>query len=512
MPFAEGQVVGPYQIISQLGQGGMATVYKAYHARLDRYVAIKIMHQAFQGDTAFLARFEREAQIVAKLEHPHIVPVYDYNEHEGQPFLVMKFVEGRTLKNLLSERPLALHPILDIMTPIASALTYAHRQGVLHRDIKPSNIILDQAGVPYLTDFGLARIAQAGESTMSHDVILGTPQYISPEQARGEKNLDVRTDIYSLGIVLYELVLRRVPFRGDTPYAIVHDHIYSDPPLPSSINPGIPPQVEAVLLKALAKTPADRYSSAVEMVEAFRQVVLDTGLTDLSQERGSAPARQPDDVTPSTVGPPQPPNVPGRRVRRDRRVRVERRFDAGDVDFGEIGKRVEEGIRQGAGVLGNIAASVQQAIEEREAALPEEERIRRRIEKRYKERQGLIIHFVAYLLVNLMLWGLWATDVLMPIIQAEAPNVSPAFFEFPWPIFPTFGWGIGMVAHFISYYSKYGPGAERRERAIQREIEKYRQQSGLLDEKPKRDPHYRLTDDGELEEVVDDYSQKRKRR
>ncbi len=503
MSFVEGQVVGPYQIISQLGQGGMATVYKAYHARLDRYVAIKMMHQAFQGDASFLARFEREAQIVAKLEHPHIVPVYDYNEHEGQPFLVMKFIEGRTLKNLLSERPLTLQQILDIMTPIASALAYAHRQGVLHRDIKPSNIILDSDGIPYLTDFGLARIAQAGESTMSQDVMLGTPQYISPEQARGEKNLDARTDIYSLGIVLYELVVGRVPFSGDTPYAIVHDHIFSVLPLPSSINPEIPPQVEAVLLKALAKNPPDRYASATEMIDAFRQAVVDTGLTALSPERGTAP--QPNAVAVNT-----PRQTPPKR--KDRGVRVERRLDAGDVDFSEIGKKVEDGIRQGVGVLGNIAASVQQAIEEREASLPEEERIRRRIEKRYKERQGLIIHFVAYLMVNLMLWGLWATDVLMPIIQAEAPDVSLAYFEFPWPIFPTFGWGIGMVAHFISYYSKYGPGAERRERAIQREIEKYREQSGLLEAKPKRDPHFRLTDDGELEEILDEHSQKRKRR
>jgi serine/threonine-protein kinase len=508
MPLVEGQIVGPYQFISQLGQGGMATVYKAYHARLDRYVAIKVVHQAFQGDDSFLARFEREAQIVAKLEHPHIVPVYDYNEHEGQPFLVMKFVEGRTLKNLLSARPLTLQQILDIMSPVASALTYAHRQGVLHRDIKPSNIILDRDGVPYLTDFGLARIAQSGESTMSQDVILGTPNYISPEQARGEKNLDARTDIYSLGIVLYELVVGRVPFRGDTPYAIVHDHIYSELPLPTSINPEIPRQVEAVLLKALAKNPADRYGSATEMTDAFRLAVADTGLNDLSPERGNAPARQPDDLTPVTI----PPNIPDPRKRSDRRVRVERSFDAGDVDFSEIGRRIEDGIRQGKGVVGQIAASIQQAIEEREGTLPEEERIRRRIEKRDKERQGLIIHFVAYLMVNLMLWGLWATDVLLPIIQAEAPDVSPAFFEFPWPIFVTFGWGIGMVAHFISYYSKYGAGAERRERAIQREIEKYRQQSGILDEKQKRDPRYRLTDDGELEEVGDEQSQKRKRR
>ncbi len=496
MPFVEGQQVGPYQIIRQLGQGGMATVHKAYHAKLDRYVAIKVLHQVFQGDESFLARFEREAQIVAKLEHPHIVPVYDYSEHEGQPYLVMKHVEGRTLKNLLSDRPLTLQQILDIMTPIAGALTYAHSQGVLHRDIKPSNIILGKDGVPYLTDFGLARIAQAGESTMSQDVMLGTPQYISPEQARGEKNLDARTDLYSLGVVLYELVVGRVPFSGDTPYAIVHDHIFSDLPMPSSINPEIPPQVERVLVKALAKNPADRYQSAVEMIEAFRQAVMDSGLRQLSPDRVSEP--QP--IMPAnTAATPPPLNVPAGSKK------VEKRLDTAD-----FGKKLEEGIRQGAGALGDIAASVQRAIEEREASLPEEERIRRRIEKRYKERQGLIIHFVAYLMVNLMLWGLWAITSVSDL-TAFAGGIRESL-PFPWPIFPTLGWGIGMVAHVMDYYSKYGPGAEWREQAIQREIERYRQQSGLSDEKPKRDAYYRLTDDGELEEVVDEYNKKRKRR
>jgi hypothetical protein len=204
--------------------------------------------------------------------------------------------------------------------------------------------------------------------------------------------------------------------------------------------------------------------------------------------------------------------LPTPRKRSDRRVRVARSFDTREVEFSEIGKKIKYGIRQGAGAIGDLAFAIQQAMEEREAGLPEEERIRQRIEKRDKERQGLIIHFAAYLMVNLMLWALWASDVLLPIIQAEAPNLSLAYFEFPWPIFVTFGWGIGMVAHIISYYSKYGAGAERRERAIQREIEKYRQQSGIFDEKPKRDPRYRLTDDGELEEMGDEYSQKRKRR
>jgi serine/threonine-protein kinase len=273
MPLQVGEIVGPYRIISQLGQGGMATVYKGYHENLDRYVAIKMMHQGFLEDPSFLARFKREAQIVARLEHPHIVPVYDFNEHQGQPYLVMKFIEGTTLKDDTTHGTLPTKLVIHVMTAIGSALTYAHNLGVLHRDIKPSNIVIDKQNTPYVTDFGLARMVQAGESTLSQDMILGTPHYISPEQAKGVKDLDARADIYSLGVVLYKLVVGQVPFSGDTPYAIIHDHIYTPLPLPSVVNPGVSPEIEAVLLKALAKDPNDRYNSAVELVKAFRDAV-----------------------------------------------------------------------------------------------------------------------------------------------------------------------------------------------------------------------------------------------
>ncbi|MDX1994886.1 MAG: serine/threonine-protein kinase [bacterium] len=203
MALNTGDQVGQYEIRQQIGAGGMALVYKAYHARLDRYVAIKVLHQTHLQNDAFRARFEREARIVARLEHPNIVPIYDYSEIGTQPYLVMKFIEGRTLRDVLRERQLSTEEVLQLMTPMAQALDYAHQQGVLHRDIKPSNIIIDGRGIPYLTDFGLARLAQAGESTMSADMMLGTPQYISPEQASGKTELDSRTDIYSLGVVLY---------------------------------------------------------------------------------------------------------------------------------------------------------------------------------------------------------------------------------------------------------------------------------------------------------------------
>jgi serine/threonine protein kinase len=285
MPLHEGENVGPYRVIGQLGQGGMATVYKAFHAQLNRYVAIKMMHQAFQENENFHARFRREAQIVALLEHPHIIPVYDFNEHQNQPYLVMKYVEGKTLKGTLVDGALTLEQVLHVMSAVASALTYAHSKGVLHRDIKPSNIVIDGDNVPYLTDFGLARIAEAGESTLSADMIMGTPHYISPEQALGDKNLTSRTDIYSLGVVLYELVVGRVPFSADTPYAIIHDHIYTPLPMPSVVNPDIPASVEMVLLKALSKDPEDRFESAVEMVDAFKKSVSDAGMSELRADR-----------------------------------------------------------------------------------------------------------------------------------------------------------------------------------------------------------------------------------
>jgi serine/threonine protein kinase len=269
MPFIAGENVGSYRIIEKLGQGGMATVYKAYHPALDRYVAIKVLHPAFKEDPHFLERFRREARVVARLEHPNIVPIYDFAEHEGQPYLVMKYIEGETLKARLHRNELSESEGNKVIDAVGKALSYAHREGVLHRDVKPSNILLSDQGKVFLTDFGLARIAEAGASTLTGDMLMGTPQYISPEQARGEKNLDERTDIYSFGIVLYEIVVGRVPFSADTPFSIIHDHIYTPLPLPCEINPSVSATVQNVLLKALAKDPKDRYSSGDELVEAY---------------------------------------------------------------------------------------------------------------------------------------------------------------------------------------------------------------------------------------------------
>jgi serine/threonine-protein kinase len=269
MPFIIGENVGPYRLIEKLGKGGMATVYKAYHPSLDRYVAIKALHPAFMEHPGFLDRFEREAKVVAKLEHPNIVPIYDFSEHEDRPYLVLKYVQGETLKARLEKNKLTYKETRHIFRVISSALAYAHQEGVLHRDVKPSNVLLDKTGGVYLADFGLARIAETSQTTLSGQMMMGTPHYISPEQAKGLGNLDSGTDIYSLGVMMYELLVGEVPFQADTPFSVIHDHIYSPLPLPRDMNPDLNEEMERAILKALAKKREDRYASVSEMMAAF---------------------------------------------------------------------------------------------------------------------------------------------------------------------------------------------------------------------------------------------------
>jgi serine/threonine-protein kinase len=550
MPLQEGQHLGPYQIIGPIGQGGMASVYKAYHARLDRYVAVKIMHQMLLEDPTFQTRFEREAQIVARLEHPNIVPVYDYNELENQPYLVMKYIEGRTLKNLLSAGPLSPEHILAVMTPVASALTYAHQRGVIHRDIKPSNIVLDKDEMPYITDFGLARIAQMGESTMSQDMILGTPQYISPEQARGEKNLDARTDIYSFGVVLYEMVVGRVPFNADTPYSIVHDHIYSRLPMPSSLNPAVPPAVETVLVKALAKNPADRYATANDLINDLRAATTASGAASFVPDQLITPQPVPavDDNSPTVIEstPPQfaspvSDDAPSRPVTprksakfitipspiaptgsSPRPYRAERRFDTAgkiEIDLGTVGQKVESGLKKMPGLVTEIMTSMKEAAKNSQPS--EEERIRRRVEKRFRERRRFQRRLISFVTLNLIFWQLWELglkQVLMTFIQntPSLPSDLVQFVNLPWPVIFAVVGAIGVLTHAIGYYTRYGPGAEAREREVERELARRRQMTAepAYIEKPKNDRRVRLTDDGELEDVPDDVQsivEKRKR-
>jgi serine/threonine protein kinase len=484
------QQLGAYRIISQVGSGGMATVYKAYHERLERFVAVKVMHQAFLQDPNFHTRFAREAKIIARLDHPNIVSVYDYAEIDAQPYLVMKYVEGRTLKHVLFKRKLSHEEILSIVTPLADALDYAHRMGVLHRDIKPSNIILDAAGTPYLTDFGMARIAQTGESTISADMMLGTPQYISPEQALGKQDLDARTDLYSFGVVLYEMIVGQVPFSGDTPYAVIHDHIYRALPVPSSLNPAVPPAVESVLIKALAKEPGKRYGSAGEMIAALRDAL----------QRGSAGqvVRQMTQPAPSVPAP-----LPANADAQPKRT-VEFKIDLGSEDLNAELRRAGEELKKAGKEIGAAFQEVRgelqrefgssktarkqktseasrawqgwQPSEEqreqwsnagqqedddslREMPDDEEDFLRRRIHKRIEARNGFIGHAAAYLMVNIALWSVFIFG------QNGLENFLTPDGDFPWPLMVTLFWGAGFLANGVETFFRTGRRAVQRDRA-----------------------------------------------
>ncbi len=249
-----GQMLGPYRIINQIGEGGMATVYKAYQPSMDRNVAIKVLPSKLAESSEFTQRFQQEARIIAKLEHPHILPVFDYGENNGVTYFVMRYLDAGTLREKMETgRPLPLDEIDRLFTQLADALSYAHSNGIIHRDLKPSNALIDLQGNLFLTDFGIAKLLESASPRLTQtDAIMGTPAYISPEQAMAIQ-VDQRSDIYSLGIILYEMVTGRVPFVAETPLAVILKHVSDPLPLPSTVKADIPEAIEKVVLKALAK-------------------------------------------------------------------------------------------------------------------------------------------------------------------------------------------------------------------------------------------------------------------
>src|SRR6266702_266179 len=275
-------VGGRYELGELIGYGGMAEVHRGRDVRLGREVAIKILRADLVDDPAFLTRFRREAQSAAGLNYPAIVAVYDTGEDPGLngngdvPYIVMEYVEGRTLRDVLkAEGRLPIHRAMEITAEVCGALDFSHRNGIVHRDIKPANVMITPAGAVKVMDFGIARALSNNAATVTQTAaVIGTAQYLSPEQARGEP-VDARSDVYSTGCLLYELVTGGPPFSGDSPVAVAYQHVRENAPLPSSVNPEVPRSLDSIVMKALAKNPLNRYQSAAEMRADLQRAIAD---------------------------------------------------------------------------------------------------------------------------------------------------------------------------------------------------------------------------------------------
>lgn len=269
-----GQTIGEYQIVSVIGRGGMGIVYRAYQPRLQRYVALKVLPANLAMDPSFVERFNREAHLASSLNHPHIIPIYDFGNDRGMYFLAMRLIEGTSLQTYI-ERQGALSPArtIAILSQIASALDFAHQRQIIHRDIKPSNILIDQSGNAILTDFGLAKAMASSRSSSSG--VMGTVGYMSPEQIEN-KPLSAASDIYALGLVAYEMLTGHLPFQGDSLAAILHQQVYDTPPPLRRFRPQLTPATDDVMRRVLAKAPEQRYPTAGQFVASLQVALQDT--------------------------------------------------------------------------------------------------------------------------------------------------------------------------------------------------------------------------------------------
>jgi tRNA A-37 threonylcarbamoyl transferase component Bud32 len=300
MTVEPGTTIGSYRVLEQIGRGGMATVYKAYQAALSRNVALKILPSYLADDEVFRERFRAEAVTVAKLRHPNILAVHDFGTENGVHYIVTEFVDGGTLADQLGS-PLPPEYVARMLTPVASALDYAHARDVVHRDVKPSNVLIARDGTPVVSDFGLARMLQGSLPRLTQTgALVGTPEYMAPEQAAGE-TAGPASDRYALAVMAYEMVVGTVPYSADTPLATLLAHLHKPLPLPREKNPKITSAVEAVLLRGLAKAPDDRFPSATEFVRALDAAEAQTAPTiapRAPQPAAAAPLRAPA-VTPA---------------------------------------------------------------------------------------------------------------------------------------------------------------------------------------------------------------------
>lgn len=293
-----GKRIGPYEVRDLIGHGGMATVYRGYQANLNRFVAIKVLADWMSQDTQFVHRFRLEALAAGGLRHPNILTILDAGTFEGQHYIVMDYVPTGTLGDLMRNGPMSPDQAVTLTAQIADALDYVHRRGIVHRDMKPTNVLMDEDGRPLLADFGIAQAMVSGPRLTQTGSAVGTPEYMSPEQGQGAR-VDGRSDIYSLGIILYQMLTGKVPFAADTPMATLYQVVHQPPVSPRQVNPSIPPYLESIILKAIAKRPEDRFQTGGEMAESLRR----RGVTPAPAKRGStrlpAPASPPGGVTPA---------------------------------------------------------------------------------------------------------------------------------------------------------------------------------------------------------------------
>lgn len=302
---------GRYRVLSQIGRGGMATVYQAVDPRIGRTVAVKVLSRELADDPAFLARFEREARTIAALEHPAIVPIYDFGEQDGQPYLVMRFMEGRSLRELIAQGPISLERSLSILDRVTGALQHAHDNGVIHRDLKPPNVFFDAGGNAFLGDFGIVRLSSDATTLTQQGAVLGSPAYMSPEQVQAGKELDSRSDIYSLGVILFEMLSGVQPYREETPAKVMMQHLLEPVPELTQVAPGLAPDCDTVVQRAMAKSPEDRYRTPRALMLDLETIASGGRLTPISPTLppSEAATLPPETVPVAAVStpPPEPP-------------------------------------------------------------------------------------------------------------------------------------------------------------------------------------------------------------
>jgi eukaryotic-like serine/threonine-protein kinase len=304
---SEEVIAGRYELLELVGRGGMSSVWKAHDGLLDRTVAIKVLHEQFTTDEEYVERFRREARSVAQLSHPNIVTVIDRGEDGGRQYIVFEYIAGENLKQLIErEGPLPVHDALQMTLQMARALGFAHSRGLIHRDVKPQNVLLNDEGQAKMTDFGIARSVDVQGVTLT-GTVLGTSEYIAPEQARGQQ-VDALTDVYSLGVVLYELLTGGVPFQGESFVAVALRHVNEPPPNVLEYRPDCPPRVAMAIDRAMAKDPGERFQSMDELVAELEACLADM---DPRSEEATMIARRP--VTATTPRPRQAPRARGRR-------------------------------------------------------------------------------------------------------------------------------------------------------------------------------------------------------